>query len=57
MNRRTFLSLGAAGAIGLLHESPSARAQTPAPPAVPYGASRLGLSDDDRDGTLYMVTM
>lgn len=31
-----------------------AGAQQPAPAAIPYGASRLGISDDDRDATLYI---
>ena len=53
MNRRAFISLSAVGALGLLHGSPLA-AQEPAPAAVPYGQSRLGISDDDRDGTLYI---
>lgn len=50
MHRRAFLALSAAGTIGLLR---SASAQEPAP-AIPYGQSRLGISDDDRDGTLYI---
>lgn len=54
MNRRAFLSLGAASAMGLLSEARMAGAQTAVRPAVPYGPSRLGLSDDDRDGTLYI---
>ena len=51
MNRREFIAVGTAGALGLLHDPRNAGAQTPAPPAVPYGQSRLGISDDDRDGT------
>ena len=61
MNRRTFLSLGAAGAIGL---TGSARligaqnpAQTPVPVAgddIPIGKSRLGIADGERDGTVYV---
>lgn len=65
MNRRTFLSLGAAGAVGL---SRSARllAQRAAPPIqpieqipvagddIPLGKSRLGIADGDRDGTVYV---
>ena len=53
MDRRVFISSSAVGALGLLHGSPLA-AHEPAPAAVPYGQSRLGLSDDDRDGTLYI---
>jgi phospholipase/carboxylesterase len=51
MKRRGFLTLGAAGAIGLLHagRSPAAQAAD-----VPFGESRLGISDDFRDGTLYL---
>ncbi len=52
MDRRTFLRLSAAGATGLWPRP--ARATAQAPPALPYGASRLGLSDDDRDATLYI---
>jgi len=54
MNRRTFITFATAVVLGLLHESRDVSAQTPAPPAIPYGSSRLGLSDDDRDGTLYI---
>jgi poly(3-hydroxybutyrate) depolymerase len=65
MNRRTFLTLGAAGAVGV---SRSARllAQRPAPPIqpidqipvagddIPIGKSRLGIADGERDGTVYV---
>lgn len=62
MKRRSFLTLGAAGALGLLHGARRASAdplvQRDAPPNVqkdiPFGPSRLGLSDDFRDGTLYL---
>ncbi len=54
MDRRAFITLGAVGALGLLQATPSGYAQTPAPSAIPYGQSRLGISDDDRDGTLYV---
>ena len=66
MNRRTFLSLGAAGVVGaatrgrLLAQNPS----TPAPQAldqipvagddIPIGKSRLGIADGERDGTVYV---
>ena len=53
MDRRAFLTLGAAGTIGLLHGARTASAQA-APDKIPYGESRLNLSDDDRDGTLYV---
>ena len=53
MNRRDFIAQGAAGALSLLRE-PRASAQEPAPSAAPYGQSRLGISDDDRDATLYI---
>ena len=56
MNRRALLTASAAGALGLLLTSTVARAQEPAPAQtlVPYGVSRLGVSDNDRDGTLYV---
>ncbi len=50
MHRRTFLSLSAAGVVGVLHRARALGAQD----EVPYGESRLGISDDDRDGTLYI---
>jgi phospholipase/carboxylesterase len=61
INRRVFLRIGAAGAAGWL--SGEARAQTtgaaqpapaPADDGIPYGRSPLGISDDGRDGTLYV---
>ena len=53
MDRRAFLTLGAAGAVGWLHATRSANAGTLAQTEIPFGESRLGLSDD-RDGTLYV---
>jgi phospholipase/carboxylesterase len=53
MNRRSFLTLGAAGAAGLLHR-PFAAAQGFPVGDVPYGQTRLNISDDFRDGTLYI---
>ena len=62
MNRRGFLTLGA-GALGWLSATRGVRAQTPQstqPPApaagsdIPYGESRLGISDGLRDGTLFV---
>jgi phospholipase/carboxylesterase len=52
MNRRAFL-ISAAGAAGWLGTR-NARAQDQAQSGVPYGESRLGVSNDDRDGTLYV---
>jgi phospholipase/carboxylesterase len=60
MKRRTFLSLGAAGAIGLAHGTrllAQAPGQNPVPVAgddIPMGKSRLGISDGERDGTVYV---
>lgn len=60
MNRRRFLSLGAAGAFALSGASRAlaqAPAQVPVPTAgddIPIGKSRLGISDDFRDGTIYV---
>jgi phospholipase/carboxylesterase len=61
MNRRRFLATSAVGAVGWLHGVPAARAQGQVPvppaaagPAVPFGQSPLGISDDGRDGMLYV---
>ncbi|MFN7915603.1 MAG: PHB depolymerase family esterase [Vicinamibacterales bacterium] len=65
MNRRTFLSLSAAGAIGFT-SGLRLRAQQATPPIqpidqipvagddIPLGKSRLGISDGERDGTVYV---
>jgi predicted esterase len=54
MDRRAFLTVGAAGALGLLHAARSEGAQSRGPQdPIPYGATRLGL-EDERDGTLYV---
>jgi len=53
MNRRTFLSLGATSALGLLQATRFPR-RLSAQQKVPYGESRLGLSDNFRDGSLYI---
>ena len=50
MNRRSFLALGTAGAIALLERRLGASSQD----KIPYGQTALGLSDDGRDGTLYV---
>jgi phospholipase/carboxylesterase len=50
MHRRSFLALGAAGAIGLFPR----RLQAATQDKVPYGQTQLGLSDEGRDGTLYV---
>lgn len=59
MDRRGFLVLGAAGAVGGLLTSGTLGAQTPsaevaAPGAPPFGQSPLGISGDGRDGVLYV---
>ena len=61
MNRRVFLSLGAAGAIGLAggtrRVSAQPQAQAPVPVAgddIPLGQSRLGIADGPRDGSVYV---
>lgn len=48
MNRRSFLTLSAAGVLTLMHRRANAQAK------IPYGQSPLGLSDDGRDGVLYV---
>jgi len=54
MNRRAFLSWGAAGTIGWLKGTKELRAASLAQNGVPYGESRLGVSDNERDATLYV---
>src|SRR3954465_14100485 len=65
MNRRTFLSVGAAGAFGLTtgarllagQNSPAAQTLEQIPVAgddIPIGKSRLGIADGERDGTVYV---
>jgi predicted esterase len=49
MNRRSFLALGAAGAAGLLHGT-RAFAQDD----IPYGETRMKLSEDERQGSVYV---
>jgi predicted esterase len=53
MDRRAFLTLAAA-AVGWTHSIRRAGAATLAQDDIPYGESRLGLSNDGRDGTLYV---
>lgn len=50
MTRRSFFVLTAAGAIGLCHRGRGLRAQD----KIPYGQTPLGLSDDGRDGVLFV---
>jgi phospholipase/carboxylesterase len=52
MNRRSFLAMGMAGVLGLSPRRASANAQ--AQSEFKYGESRLGISDDERDATLYV---
>lgn len=57
MNRRTFLSLGTAGVLGLAGSPRAFAFQAPASTAgddIPIGKSRLGIADDERDGTVYV---
>jgi phospholipase/carboxylesterase len=56
MDRRAFLKLGAAGTAGALAGSgSSAEAQQgPLLTNIPYGETRLNLSNNFRDGTLYV---
>lgn len=53
MNRRSFLAMGTVGVLGLVgtrHASAKTRVQG----EFRYGESRLGISDDERDATLYV---
>ena len=54
MNRRGFLAMGAAGAVGWLGRGRAAASGQPSQSDIPYGESRLGLTNDLRDGTLYV---
>jgi predicted esterase len=55
MDRRAFLtSFAAAGAVGWLCGARNANAEPRAQGEIPFGESRLGLSDNFRDGTLYV---
>ncbi len=54
MDRRALLTLGAAGTVGVLWGSRTAQAQDPLLTRVPYGETRLNLSDNFRDGSLYV---
>jgi phospholipase/carboxylesterase len=55
MDRRAFLtSMYAAGAFGWLQGTRSASAEPRLQSEIPFGESRLGLSDNFRDGTLYV---
>lgn len=54
MNRRGFLTLSAASALGWLHGTRKASAAPLAQGEIPLGESRLGLSSDGRDGTVYV---
>jgi predicted esterase len=64
MNRRSFLSLGAAGLLGAAStarvraaQNPFVSPQAPVPVAgddIPIGKSRLGIADGERDGTVYV---
>jgi predicted esterase len=54
MERRAFLTLGAVTAAGWLRDIRNANAAAPAQTEILIGESRLGLSDDERDGTLYV---
>ena len=52
MNRRSFLAMSAAGAVGLVQGARRAFAQDEFP--IPYGETRMALSDDDRQGSVYV---
>ena len=65
MNRRMFLSVGAVGALGLTRGALAFGAQNPpaaqrpgqipvAGDDIPFGKSRLGIADGERDGTVYV---
>jgi phospholipase/carboxylesterase len=51
MDRRAFITMGTMGALGLAART---SAKTSAQGEFKYGERRLGISDDERDGTLYV---
>jgi poly(3-hydroxybutyrate) depolymerase len=53
MQRRQFIALGAVGALGWRFAR-RVDARTRSQGEFKYGERRLGISDDDRDGTLYV---
>jgi predicted esterase len=53
MDRRAFLKLGGTGAAGWLAASRALGAQRP-PSEITYGETRLQISDNFRDGSLYV---
>jgi phospholipase/carboxylesterase len=53
MHRRQFIALGAVGALGW-RLARRVDGRTRSQGEFKYGESRLGISDDDRDGTLYV---
>jgi predicted esterase len=53
MNRREFIAIGTIGALGL-GRATAVAGSTRTQSEFKYGESRLGISDDDRDGTLYV---
>ena len=54
MNRRGFLAMGAAGAVGWLGRGRAEASGQPSQSDIPYGESRLGLTNDLRGGTVYV---
>jgi phospholipase/carboxylesterase len=54
MNRRTFMRVGVAGGMSIAAAARNSAAAGSLQDEVPYGQSRLGLSDDGRDGVLYV---
>jgi phospholipase/carboxylesterase len=53
MNRRAFLAMGAMGAFGLARTR-GLHAKARRQPEFTYGESRLGISDGERDGAMYV---
>ena len=53
MNRRAFLAMGTWAALGM-GRAPRAFARALGQDGFSYGESRLGISDDERDATLYV---
>ena len=54
MDRRKFLAASAAGAVGLAAGALAALRPRAAPRDLKYGESRIGITETDRDGTLYV---
>jgi predicted esterase len=54
IHRRAFIAAGTAGVLGVAARRVHGQAPQEAPPSFKYGENKIGISDDDRDGTFYV---